>query len=73
MATKTLNTRFKLRYDSYANWMASTEVLLAGEIAIAYIPSGTPNEAYPEAANAALNLNYGTNQAAVLIKVGNGT
>lgn len=38
MATeKTLNTRIKLRYDSYANWMSSTGSLLDGEVAIAYI------------------------------------
>lgn len=72
MTTKTLNTRIRVRYDSYANWMASTQILLPGELAVAYIPSDTPDVNYPETANAALNLNYGANVKAVLVKVGDG-
>lgn len=34
MASKTLKTRLKLKYDTYENWMSSTLPLLAGEIAI---------------------------------------
>lgn len=37
----TLNTRIKLKYDEYANWTSKNPVLLAGEVAIATIPSGT--------------------------------
>ena len=37
---KTLNTRIKLRYDEYANWTSKNPVLLAGEVAIATVPSG---------------------------------
>ena len=40
MATKTLNTRILLRYDSYENWLASTIVLKQGEAAICSVPSG---------------------------------
>lgn len=37
----TLNTRIKLKYDEYKNWTSKNPVLLAGEVAIATIPSGT--------------------------------
>ena len=39
MATKTLNTRILLRYDSYENWLTSTLVLKQGEMAICSVPS----------------------------------
>lgn len=38
---KELKTRIALKYDTYANWQDKNPVLLAGEIAIATIPSGT--------------------------------
>ena len=37
MANRTLNTRIKLRYASYAEWQASTVQLLPGEVAVCYI------------------------------------
>lgn len=37
----TLNTRIKLKYDSYANWISANPVLLLGELAVAYIPADT--------------------------------
>lgn len=40
MATKTLNARILLRYDSYENWLTSTIVLKQGEMAICSVPSG---------------------------------
>lgn len=40
MATKTLNTRILLRYDTYENWLTSTLVLKQGEMAICSVPSG---------------------------------
>lgn len=36
-----LQTRIMLKYDSYANWTTNNPILLAGEVAIATIPSGT--------------------------------
>ena len=36
-----LQTRIMLKYDSYANWTTNNPVLLAGEVAIATIPSVT--------------------------------
>ena len=36
---KKLQTRIKLKYDSYSNWMASTITLLKGELAICEIPA----------------------------------
>lgn len=38
---KELKTRISLKYDTYANWQSNNPVLLAGEVAIATIPSGT--------------------------------
>ena len=37
MAERTLNTRIKLRYASYAEWMSSKVKLLAGEVAVCYV------------------------------------
>lgn len=44
MANRTLNTRIKLRYDSYQNWYDKNPELLAGELAVAYIESGDTQE-----------------------------
>lgn len=62
---KTLNTRIKLRYDLYSNWSTNNPVLLAGEVALAYIPTDNT-----------LNVGQdvtGTTPPQVLIKVGDGT
>lgn len=40
MATKTLNTRIKLKYDTLANWTSANPVLLAGEVAVVSVPTG---------------------------------
>lgn len=53
-----LNVRIKNKYDSYENWMNSSLVLEAGEIAIASIPSGD---------------NTGLTPPALGIKVGDGS
>ena len=37
MATKTLNTRFQLKYDTLENWQGANPILLAGEVAVATI------------------------------------
>jgi hypothetical protein len=37
MAERTLNTRIKLRYASYAEWQNSSVQLLPGELAVCYI------------------------------------
>lgn len=37
MADHTLNTRIKLKYDTYANWVSNNPKLLSGEVAIAYV------------------------------------
>lgn len=59
MATKTLNTRILLRYDSYDNWLTSTIVLKQGEAAICSVPTGK-------------TVNGVTTPPAVLLKVGDG-
>lgn len=40
MASNTLNTRIKLKYDSISNWNSSVFIPLRGEACIAYIPNG---------------------------------
>ncbi len=44
MADKILNTRIKLKYDSLANWKQNNPVLLAGEVAVAFVPTGENTE-----------------------------
>ena len=65
MATKNLNTRIKLKYDSDVNWCnesvankGANLVLLEGEIGVAYIPN---------------NVDPIHNAPTVLFKVGDGT
>lgn len=64
MAEKILNTRIKLKYDSYANWTNETGaafVLKEGEVGICAIPSGST------AVNGELS------RPQILLKVGDGT
>ena len=42
MATKTIKTRIKLKYDTFENWNNSTLILEAGEIACATIGTADP-------------------------------
>ena len=58
MATKTLNTRLQLKYDSFQNWTTNNPVLMAGEVAIATVPTNTGDV---------------KQTPAVLMKVGDGT
>lgn len=65
MATKRLNARLQLRYDTYANWMNSNTILLAGEIAVAAMYNRktiTLSDAEPD-----------NTPPAIGIKVGDGT
>lgn len=59
MATQTLNTILKLRYDTYANWQTHSDfVLQAGEAGVCVVPA---------------EAGSGLNEPAVLIKIGDGT
>ena len=58
MATKQLNARISLKYDTYANWADKNPVLLAGEAAVAVVPASTGAV---------------QQEPAVLIKIGDGT
>ena len=60
MATM-LNTKIRLRYDLYTNWIQNDPVLLAGEVAIAVPGTDFGNEGQK------------TGVASCLMKVGNGT
>lgn len=58
MADQILKTRIKLKYDTLANWTKNDPVILAGELAIATIPTAAPaNKQLPP----------------VMFKVGDGT
>ena len=63
-----INTRIKLRYDLYSNWASNDPVLLAGEVALAYIPAESELSV-----DAHGNKVAGTTPPQVLIKVGDGT
>lgn len=63
---KILNTRIKLKYDSYENWSTNNPVLLAGEVALVYVPADKVAEVGEH------NLT-GTTPPHVLMKVGDGT
>ena len=63
---KVLNTRIKLKYDSYENWSTNNPVLLAGEVALVYVPADKVAEVGEH------NLT-GTTPPHVLMKVGDGT
>lgn len=63
MAEKILSTRIQLRYASYDEWMASSLILKAGEVAIATIPSRTTNTSDGVVASAT---------PAVVMKIGDG-
>lgn len=64
VTNKTLNVRIKNKYDSYANWVASSVILEAGEIAVAHtmVDSGIKDDKGVDVKHPAL-----------LMKVGDGT
>lgn len=59
MANVNINTRIKLKYDTLANWTSNNPALLAGEIAVVEIPTGSSFEQ--------------TTPPAIVFKVGDGT
>ena len=63
---KILNTRIRLKYDSYENWTTNNPKLLAGEVALVYVPASKVAEVGEH------NLT-GTTPPHVLMKVGDGT
>lgn len=58
MATKTINTRISLKYDTYKNWSTNNPVLLAGEVAVCVVEA---------------NDKQATNEPTILLKCGDGT
>ena len=60
MAQKTLNTRIKLKYDTFENWNSNNPILLAGELGIVNVPAEQQD-------------NLQTTKPAILFKVGDGT
>ena len=63
MAEKILNTKFRLRYDTLANWNTSDPVLLKGEIAVVAVPSDATGD----------NTFGQDTKPSILFKVGDGT
>ena len=57
---KKINTRIKLKYDTFENWSSNNPVLLAGEVAVVVVPTGQ-------------NDNLQTTKPAILFKVGDST
>ena len=66
MADVNLNTRISLKYDHYNNWATNNPVLLAGEVALVYIPENTT------LAEGGVNVT-GATPPQVMMKVGDGT
>ena len=48
MANKTINTRIRLKYDSFANWNTNNPLLLEGEVAIAHLGPSTGTSTTPD-------------------------
>lgn len=57
----TLSTRIKLKYDTLANWSTANPVLLAGEVAVVAIPTGSESTVGQ------------VTKPAIVFKVGDGT
>lgn len=64
MAERILNTRIRLKYDSYYNWHLKNPVLQAGEIAIATVDTNETTHPSPSKM---------TNLPNIVLKVGDGT
>ena len=61
MANQTLKTRIRLKYDTLQNWTTNNPVLLAGEIAVVAIPTGSETTVQQ------------VTKPAIVFKVGDGT
>lgn len=68
MATNTLNTRIRLKYDTLSNWNSSSFIPLQGEMCIAVIPNTTTNDYTVGDPNSS-----GLSPYAIGIKVGDGS
>lgn len=62
MANKTLQTRLKLKYDTYDNWQASELILLEGEAAICTIPAGKDETGMQNLPNTMIKIGDGVNR-----------
>ena len=65
--TTTLNTRIKLRYDTYSNWYTKNPILLQGEVAVVAIPS---NQSLSSSAPTHSPVNENSYKPTILFKVG---
>lgn len=59
MPNTTFQTRIQLKYDTYANWTANNPVLLAGEMALATVPSEGSNTKFQNLPNVVAKIGDG--------------
>lgn len=71
MAITQLKTKIRLRYDSYAAWMASNPVLLPGEVAVVVVNQDV-NAAQGENSGNPETVNENSYKPTILFKVGDG-
>lgn len=71
MAITQLKTKIRLRYDSYAAWMASNPVLLPGEVAVVVVNRDV-NAAHGENSGNPETVNENSYKPTILFKVGDG-
>ena len=71
MAITQLNTKIKLRYDSYDKWMESNPKLLKGEVAVVVVNQDV-NAAHGENSTNPKTVNENSYKPTVLFKVGDG-
>ena len=62
MATKILQTRVQLKYDTLANWLNSTFIPLSGEVCIATVPTGTTTSGVVKPPATLAKIGDGTNK-----------
>lgn len=56
----TFQTRIQLKYDTYANWTTNNPVLLAGEMALATVPSEGSNTGFQNLPNVVAKIGDGS-------------
>lgn len=66
MATKVLQSRLQLKYDTLSNWLNSTFIPLSGEVCIATVPTGTTTTGVIAPPATLMKIGDGTNKFADL-------
>lgn len=69
MAITTLNTKIKLRYDTFANWTSNNPILLKGEVAVVEVAQNV-NATQPQGSTNPSTVNENSYKPTILFKVG---